>query len=296
MVVLTDFCYDKQETVIGDMTPYHGDYGDPFAYGTSNYDNYDIFCFNSKFGEKLRRLNPDLSHCLIPVDVQKKVYLGVQLLYGAEYIESNDEEVIRQMIKQAHTECDGKFVFMSTYFDLYYQGVLIPKLWLQLVLPKVQLLQNVSYQSGEVFDLDFEIHEGALYMGLLRNTDYQKDYMDIKFLVFDYLLSLYVAGTIALPADSQIPQRWRLRQIAPELYSSDWFNAHFARDKSDFLLRLALGSQSITLHVPEESREQITEKVKQKHFFIEDRVVINVGGLNEALRLTKRIWKIVNTL
>lgn len=289
----TQFYHLRQEMVIGKMIPYAGTYGTPFALGSSNYTLYDLFCFNGKFAEKLRRINPELSHCLTPEDDTEsdRVYLCVRLLYGAEPVQSSDQEVITALIARCHAEALGKVLFLSTHFDIYYEDVLLPKLWLQLVVPRIEFVRHIQYISGEVLDLEVEVDDGCLYLRVSPDTDYQKDLDELKLQTLRYLSSLYVSGVIALPADSPVISRWRLRLIAPGLYLAPWTNYHFARNKSDFLLRLALGAKTITLHVPRESQEDVTRALRLEHFFLEDQVVVIVEGLNQALRVTRSVMK-----
>lgn len=289
----TQFYHLRQEMIIGKMTPYEGTYGTPFALGSSNYTLYDLFCFNGKFAEKLRRINPELSHCLTPEDDTEsdRVYLHVRLLHGAEPVQSSNEEVIATLIARCHAEAVGKVFFLSTHFDIYYEDVLLPKLWLQLVVPRIEFVRHIQYLSGEVLDLQAEVDDGCLYLRVSPDTDYQRDLDDLKLQTLLYLASLYIAGTIALPDDSPIIRKWRLRSVAPGLYLAPWTNYHFARNKSDFLLRLALGANTITLRVPQESQEAVASVLRRQHFFLENQVVILVDGVNQALRVTRTVMK-----
>ena len=288
----TRFYHLRQEEVIGSSTAYDGAYGTLFALSTSNYTPYDLFCFNMKFGEELRRINPDLAHSLVPEDDpdSDRVYLHVQLLHGADRVGTDDSSHFSTLIEKCHQVAPGKFLFLSTHFDIYYQEVLLPKLWLQLVLPRIEFTRKIEYISGEVYDLEAEVIDECLYLRLSPDTDYMRDFNELKLQTLNYLSELYSSGAIALPDNSPLIRKWDLSYVSPGLYKADWTNYLFARNKSDFLLQRALGSETITLQVPTDKRLPVSRALNNTdHFFIEGEIVVKATSLNQALRVARKV-------
>lgn len=296
--VMTPFSYRDYDSLTDNSLPKQRTNVDSISSRTANYTDYDLFCFGSKLTEQIRRLNPNLSHRLVPKKYKKRIFWFVHLQAGALNlpIDKDLQSKLQDAVTEAYRTLPGKALFFSAHFDLLIHGLTLPRLWLKSVLPLVSVPEYINYHSLAIHNLETEVQDDCLYLRLHADTNYSTDYNALKLDFLNHLLYLYRCGTVALSPDSPLIAKWQLVERTSGLYTSKWYNCLFAQDKTLFFLRLLLGSQTISIRIGENQvlRHHIAEKLKLAHFFTQDSLVVFVQNLTQALQasfVVSKAWR-----
>lgn len=286
--VITDFSFKAYDALTDDKYPGVQRTADNSLEGrTANYTKYDLFCFNTKLAEKIRSINPEVSHILNPKQYKDRIHMCVQLQRGQTQIPITItwKERLDRMASEAMTEMPGKFLFFSAHFDLPMDGVVMKSTWLRSIIHRIHLSQNINYDNLELFTLDPEVVNGRVYMQLHPDTDYRADEAVFKLSLLNRLVYLYHKGVIALSLDNPLIDKWQLELIELDLYAANWTNVLFAKNKCEFLQRL-LVENNIEICVPTDDvmRQRITQKMPYKSQFTSNAVLVFVDNLDDALK------------
>jgi hypothetical protein len=293
--VITDFSYEAYDLLT--ETQYPGVQRtavDSLEGRTGNYTKYDLFCFNTKLAEKIRAINPEVSHHLVTKQYENRIHMCVELYHGYEQIPITKEwkVLLDEAVVASESEVKGKFLFFSAHFDLEMNGVVLKSEWLLSILNYIGLTRYLNYKNLELFPLEPEIIAGRVYMRLHPDTDYTKDKNELKLAYERLLFGVYKEGTVALFPSSPLIERWNLTEVTEGLYRAAWTNVLFAKQKTEFLLR-TLVEDNIEIRIPRNKvvRHHIVAKMPYDCSFGDETVIVAANNINEALKASHIVTK-----
>lgn len=288
--VPTKFHYETYDLLSGkDLPGSQKDALDSLESRTSNYTPYELFCFNTKFETLLSSVNPDFSHVLVPKEYNKKIYLFVQLMHGANPISITKElkPVISSLVEESYSH-PKKFLFFSAR-KLRIQGKTIPQFWVMSIINSVNLPEIVNYNSTVIVKTNPLVEDGNVYLELDPDTNYNDDFINLKLSFLNYLHDLYVKGVIPTK-DKDFVQRWNLTYLTGDLYVAEWTNVLFAKNKTLFLIGMLTKRPYVSFPVEQgEVRRLISSKLPFKHVYTEDNLIAYVDNLADCLKTSSLI-------
>lgn len=255
-ILTSEYFCDVSEEVFTDFYNYEPDFDeklkpagfvDDLSLRTANYTPYDLFCFNTKFIQKLQTFEDGLDysqflHCLEMKPYKGKQVMCVTLRRGSQVvpITLKMKKTMDVWAKECMTEMKGKCLLFSSNSDFWMGDVCIPTYWTNSVTKYIDVPREFNYSGKYLIDSEYEIEEEKIYIKLNPNTNYKKLYNELRLRILNELKDMYLNGSIATQ-NKKFIKDWKMSCVSGDLYQAEWTHMLVQKHKTLFLMNCERG-------------------------------------------------------